>query len=101
MGEFLRHASNELAKIAQVMKWGGLRHRFRQVVLAQECSKPSVVRQMIGDVAEAVALFAVDQVDPSELRAESGRSVVIEIADGGNEINPIDSLQETALFWTA
>ena len=46
------------------------------------------------DLAKAVALLAVDEVEPGKLAAESGLAIVLQGANHGNEANALDSLRE-------
>ena len=62
--------------------------------MTQEIGEPEGIAQMVGQAAEAVALLAVDEVEPGELAAETGLAIVLQGANHGNEVNALDSLRE-------
>jgi hypothetical protein len=62
--------------------------------MTQESGEPVGIAEMVGQTAEAVALLAVDQVEPGKLAAESGLAIVVKGANHSNEIKALDPLRE-------
>ena len=62
--------------------------------MTQEIREPAGIAEMVGQTAEAIALLAVDEVEPGELTAETGFAIVLRGSNHSNETMALDSLRQ-------
>lgn len=62
--------------------------------MTQEIGEPAGIAEMVGQTAEAIALLAVDEVEPGKLATEAGFAVVLRSANHSNELYALDPLRK-------
>src|ERR1700737_1916102 len=87
-------AAQEFAEVGKLTERRRRGKWVCQMKMTQKIGEPLRIVEMVGQKAEAVALLAVDEVDPGKLAAESGFAIVLQGANHGNEVSAVDSLPQ-------
>ena len=87
-------ATQEFAKVGKLTERRRRGKRVCRMEMTQKIGEPVRIVEMVGQTAEAVALLAVDEIEPGKLAAESGLAIVPQGANHSNEVNALDPLRE-------
>ena len=85
-------AAQEFAKIGKLTERRRRGERVGQMKMTQEIGEPVRIVEMVSQMAEAVTLLAVDEIEPGKLAAESRVTIVLQGTNHGIEASALASL---------